>query len=476
MTPAVGREAARTVTDRIAADPVWFAETILGHNLWALQRQIMRAVAQRRARVAVKSCHASSKSFTAAELVLWAPYAGGIAITTAPTFRQVQRMVWAEVHSMYPKAKVPLGGQLLQTAEFKIAPDLYALGMSTDKGVNFQGFHARADGFMLIILDEAPGVEQSVMTAIEGVRAGGDVRVLMLGNPDLPSGPFYDAFGVGREGWQTFTIDGFETPNLEDEEQPGRQLTLEDLIALPEHRVGVAPRPYLITREFILEKHRDWGETSPLWQSKIRGNFPDQAADALISLAALEAARRRELEPAPTDAFEAGIDVAGPGEDETVLTVRHGPKILHQQGWVIPDPRGDVIRALEPWQLRLSKIKVDSVGMGYYFAKHLEDQGYRGKVVQVNVGDAPRDREKYANLKAELYWGLRKRADDGDLAGITDKALSQLASIKYSHNSRGQVVIESKDEARKRGVKSPDYAESVMLAFANVGGGKIWSL
>ena len=59
------------------------------------------------------------------------------------------------------------------------------------------------------------------------------------------------------------------------------------------------------------------------------------------------------------------------------------------------------------------------------------------------------------------------RAQAGDLAGLTDeRTIAQLAGIRYSHNPRGQVVIESKDDARKRGVKSPDRAEAVMLAFA----------
>jgi hypothetical protein len=48
-----------------------------------------------------------------------------------------------------------------------------------------------------------------------------------------------------------------------------------------------------------------------------------------------------------------------------------------------------------------------------------------------------------------------------------DRALAQLASIRYKHNPRGHVVIESKDELRKRGIKSPDRAESIMLAFAD---------
>ena len=58
---------------------------------------------------------------------------------------------------------------------------------------------------------------------------------------------------------------------------------------------------------------------------------------------------------------------------------------------------------------------------------------------------------------------MRERFEMGEVAGLTDElTLSQLASIRYKHNPRGQVVTES--EARKRGGKSPDRAEAVMLA------------
>jgi phage terminase large subunit len=463
-------EAERVVTDRVRHDAVFFAREILGHDLWGVSEAVLHALSKPWARVAVRGCHASSKTFSAAEAVLWTPFAGGICVTTAPTASQVNQMVWSEVHIMYPQAKQPLGGELLKTAVFRIAPDLYALGRSTDKGVNFQGFHARKDGFMLIVLDEAPGVQPSVYHAIEGVRAGGDVRVLALGNPDVPSGPFYDAFTADRSGWETFTIDAFASPNFEDETNPGHYLTLEELLALPEERLAYAPRPYLITRRFVREKYDEWGVTSPLWASKVRGQFPDQAADSLISLEWIESAKRREIEPTDDDVWEAGIDVAGPGEDETVLVIRQGGAIETMCCWSTPDPRGEVLAVLAEYRDRLRMIKVDSAGLGHYFALHLVDNGYQGRVAFVNVGESPHDGEQYSNLKAELYWGLRMRFQAGEVAYLKDDVtISQLASIRYSHNARGQVVIERKEDARKRGVKSPDRAEALMLAFASRG-------
>lgn len=203
----------------------------------------------------------------------------------------------------------------------------------------------------------------------------------------------------------------------------------------------------------------------------MRGQFPAQSEDALLSLGWLEEAGRRGIEPLPTDEWEAGLDVAGPGEAETALAIRHGPRLVCQRQWSQPDPRGEVLAELAPFRDRLRRVKVDSIGQGYYFARHLEDHGYRGvtepAVIDVNVGEAADNPERYANRKAELYWGLRERAAEGRLAGLSDEVtVGQLTGIRYRHDARGRVVIESKEEARKRGVASPDRAEAIMLAYA----------
>jgi phage terminase large subunit len=222
--------------------------------------------------------------------------------------------------------------------------------------------------------------------------------------------------------------------------------------------------PYLTTRRWVKEKYFEWGPGHPLWEARVLGNFPMQSEDALLSLTWLEQAKLRE---GGDGQLFAGIDVAGPGEDETVLCVRRGPRIVLLQAWTSADPRGDVVAALMPYKAELQKVNVDTVGIGYYLAQHLKDLGL--PMAAINVGEKARDSDKYVNLKAELYWGLRLRAQSGDLSCLKDeRAIAQLAGIRYTHNSRGQVVIESKDDARKRGVKSPDRAEAVMLAFAQV--------
>lgn len=422
----------------------------------------MRAISKPRAKVAGKACHASAKTWTAARIVLWWTCNGGISITTAPTWTQVKRVLWGEIHQAYRSARFPLGGVLNQT-ELQIGPNAYAVGLSTNEGINFQGFHGR----VLIVEDEAPGIRPDIQEAIEGIRAGGDVRILALGNPVIASGPFYDAFTQPGSQWDCFTIDAFDTPNLAG-------LTVADLWAMDvdDPALDYCPRPYLVTRRWVWEKLREWGEESPQWQSRVRGQFPDESEDQLVSRAWVNEAQRRIIDPPTYDStthpvFVAGLDVAGPGEDETVLTVREGPRIVHEEAWSKPDPRGEVIAALMSWRAEGDlTVNVDTIGIGYGMALHLKDHGYR--VVHVNVGSASNDPEKYRNLKAELYWGLRMRFRDGDIAGLSTEMGRQLLSVRYEHNARGQIEIESKEDARKRGVKSPDKAESLMLACAHI--------
>lgn len=463
-------------------DPVLFAKRWLGIEvLWDTQIKIMRSV-MTRTKTSAKACHASSKTFTAAILTLWwlARYQNAIVVTTAPTMNQVQNLLWAEINRLVKQSKYPWPEPTMTS--LRIAPKRYALGFTTsitngDMGTKFQGFHA---DHVLVVLDEAPGVSGMIWGAIEGLLASGDVRVLALGNPTISSGPFFDSFGVNRVAWNNFTISAFDMPNFKDvylkyrtvDSETGQEkikvlgnINGRNLLDLTEDELRDNEYPFLTSKLWVRDRFLEWGAEHPSFRSRVLGEFASQSPDSLISLDWLEKAKYRTLFDASKYKFSAGIDVAGPGEDETVLVIRQGPNFIELRAWPNPDPRGELVNALRPYKDKLDTVNVDSCGIGYYLARHLEDLGF--PVSDVNVGEGARDKEKYVNLKAELYWGLRMRLETGDLAGFEDEmAQGQLAGIRFKMNSRGQIVIESKEEAVKRGVKSPDRAEAVMLAFA----------
>jgi hypothetical protein len=98
----------------------------------------------------------------------------------------------------------------------------FAIGFSTNQSENFQGYHGKQ---VLIIADEAPGIESGIWDAIAGTMAAGKVHIIMAGNPTMPSGAFFDAFTRERALWHCIGIDAFDSPNL-------KGLTLEKLLQL----------------------------------------------------------------------------------------------------------------------------------------------------------------------------------------------------------------------------------------------------
>lgn len=445
---------------------MWFARNILGQDPWEGAEHLLMALAKPGARVADKSCHASSKTHSAATAALWAVSAGGICVTTAPTWEQVESLLWKQIATQYAGASFPIGG-VLNNTKLEIASDVFALGLSTNEATRFQGFHSAPGSFLLIIKDEANGVRRAIDEAIEGIRAGGDVRTLDIGNPLIPSGPFYDAFHKNRKLYTTLTIDGLETPNLLGlGPDPEARIEKLRLARGDEPWLDDNVRPYLITRRYVWEKLHQWGVGHPLWDGKVRGQFPTESESGLVSLMWCEEAKKRPV------AYEggpvvAGVDVASGGENETVCIVRSGPDILEMQSWSLRDARGVVTSMLRKYEGKLRRVNVDDPGVGRYFVSALKDS-FGDVVVGQQVGLPSSDPNKWMNKRAEWYDGLANRLRTGDINGLTDETLiGQLVGVQRSHNARGAVVIETKKEMRARGVESPDRADALMLAFSS---------
>jgi phage terminase large subunit len=157
-----------------------------------------------------------------------------------------------------------------------------------------------------------PGVESEFFPAIEGISSGTNSHLLILGNPTVSSGYFYEAFTRNAALWTRFTISAFDTPNF-----AGCQ-TLEALLTLSDNDLDGDSWPMLVTRRWVSERYREWWngtpENSPLWQARVLAEFPSSSSNALLSLAWLENARRAATDSRVGGEIIVGIDVAGQGE------------------------------------------------------------------------------------------------------------------------------------------------------------------
>jgi Terminase large subunit, T4likevirus-type, N-terminal len=468
----------REFVKKVIKDPVLFATHVLGVDLWPREIEILRSLKNNR-RTAIKACHAVGKTFTLAVGALWwlARYPEGVVLMTSPTQRQVRTQLWLEIHRLAGAAKVPY--PKLNSTELKFRDENnFAIGFSTNQTENFQGYHGK---YVLIIADEAPGIESGIWDAIAGTMAGGKVHIVMAGNPTIPSGAFFDAFNKDRALWKCFTIDAFDSPNL-------KGLNLEQLLRLDPAEGGPLddnPYSYLVTKRWVFEQYQSWWHgtesSSPIWLSRVLAKFPDQAEDALIKQVWLERARLRVLDDLPNNCgaapLYAGVDVGG-GQAETVVylceRVNNRWRIVAMRAWRGEDTRGQVISFLNEYRPRITLVRVDAIGIGYNFAWAVRDA--RFPVKPINVGQTceskPNLKEndparRFVNQKAQFYQNLADLLERDELDGLTDEeTIAQLAAIRFEIDSQGRLKIESKESARARGVRSPDRAEALMLALS----------
>lgn len=448
---------------------MWFCERILGVNLWGKQREIAEAVRDYQF-VYAPSTHASGKSFSASAIGLWALYThpNSIVVTTAPTGRQVRKVLWQEIRRAHANARVPLEGELLQT-ELKIDDGWYAFGFSTDQPTNFSGIHAR---YVLVIVDEATGIAADIWEGISGVLANENTHLLAIGNPTDSSSEFATRIRRGGERVSVLPISCYDTPNftafgITESDIAGN--TWKDKIT------GPLPMPYLVTPQWVADIYHRYGADSPMYLSRCLGRFPEAASDTLIPLAWVLAAverwkERTELLKQGISVFtggtkKLGVDVARFGNDLSIFTLCEGnyvhwQKATNQESLMATSGR---VAAILKEDAKITA-QVDEIGVGAGVVDRLVEQHLN--VVGVNVAAKASDAERFANIRAEAFWHLRTLFEQGSIMiPDDDELIQQLTSLKYKIvNSNGTIRLEEKEEMKKRLGVSPDKADSLMLS------------
>lgn len=429
-------------------DPVDWVQSRLGEFCWSKQREILRSVRDHR-RTAVQSCHNVGKSWVAARIAAWwiETHEPGDAfvVTSAPTAPQVRAILWREIGRAHARGK--LVGRTNQTEWWMEMPagneEIVAFGrkpadMDT---TGFQGIHQR---YVLVILDEACGIPEPLWEAADTLISNDDSKMLAIGNPDDPATEFKRVCEPGS-GWNSIKVSAFDSPNFTGEEVP-------DTI-----------KHQLIGPTWVEEKKRKWGEDNPLYISKVTGEFPEVTTGGLIPMKWIREAQDRDMEPGEPN--ELGVDVGG-GGDRSVIAHRRGPWVRIIRRDNNPDTMqtcGNVIDSLR--QTGASRAKVDEIGIGKGVVDRAQELSE--PVEGINVGSKARDTEAFSNLRAEAYWGLRERFQQGDIDidSDDDDLAAQLVDLRYKRTSSGKIQIESKEEMRRRGKPSPDEGDAVMLAF-----------
>lgn len=434
---------AEQVNSAVQDDPVTFCTNVLGFYPWSKQREILESVRDNQ-RTAVRSCHGSGKTATAARVVAWylTAFPNSRVVTTAPTFSQVRDLLWSEINSAVMRAPEGLF-PAPDATRLTISRSWFAVGLSTDRPERFQGHHAEN---LLLVVDEASGVHEDIYEAAEGFLTSPGARVLLIGNPTQTSGTFYRAFHSDRNLYHTIHISAFDTPNLTGEEVPE------------------AARKSLVSPEWVEQRKMQWGDDSPLYDVRVLGNFPREAEDQVIGLRHVEDAQERTV--APSLPLIIACDVARFGSDETVIVVRQGNNVRIHKTYTsrsLMETAGHILDVARQYSGQGMRVVVDDAGLGGGVTDRLREVGLR--VDAFNGAQTANDHRLYPNRRSEAWFAFAEQIDNVDLD--TDEQLaSDLVAPKYQLDSQGRRVVEAKDKTKRRLGRSPDRADAVLMAFA----------
>ncbi|MDR3345197.1 MAG: terminase [Oscillospiraceae bacterium] len=436
-----------------ADNPVHFVEDIIHAKPDKAQSQILQSLAENQM-TSVRSGHGIGKSAVEAWAILWfmttRPFPK--IPCTAPTQHQLFDILWAEV-SKWLRNNEELSKSFVWTRGklyLKGYPEeWFAVARTAANPDALQGFHAE---HVLYIIDEASGISDGIFEPVLGSLSTSGARLLMCGNPTQLSGFFFDSHHKNRVSYKTIHVDGRDSE--------------------------------LVSQDFIDTIVGMYGEDSNVFRVRVAGEFPLQEDDVFIPLSLVERSVLTEYEKNETpDIIRIGCDVARFGSDKTVISTRVDHKIKFNRRSRGQDTMETAARIIQCGEELIEKypeyhaqipVCVDDSGVG---------GGVTDRLRQIRRGDPNRfwwlyiipahfgQRIKHRNYHdSTTFWFACLRAllspDEGEPEIVlpNDEALiAQLSCRKYGLTEQSKIKIESKEDMKKRGLPSPDEADSVLL-------------
>lgn len=394
-------------------------------------------------RMAVSSGHGIGKSVMVAWIVDWImstrPHCQGT--ITANTITQLQTKTWAAIQRWTKLCKTghwfELNSDRMYRKGYKESWFCAPQSSKEENSEAFAGQHA-ADSTSFYIFDEASAIPDKIAEVAEGGLTDGEPMEFWFGNPTRSNGSFHKAcFGSMRHRWNPVIVDSRNSR--------------------------------FTNKAQIAEWVQDYGEDSDFVRVRVRGLPPSASDLQYISTSLVTAAQTREVFNLGDELLICGLDVARGGSDDCVFRFRRGYDARSIPPIRIPgeqarDSMRLVTKAADVFaQYPVAMMFIDATGIGGPIADRLRQMGHRN-VMDVQFGGESPD-PKLANMRSYMWSRLRDWLQKGAI-DATPRLETDLTGPGYKHDKQDRVLLESKEDMKKRGLDSPDDGDALALTFA----------
>lgn len=449
--PEHQRPLAGEIIEQCAMSRIWFIENVLKvTHIEPWQREELEALDSGATKLSIRSGHGVGKTcfcaWTALHFLLFRDDVK--VIVTSPSAKQMSDGLIPEIQKWIARLPKWMSMQLEITSERltrKPNNKNNFISFRTARKENpeaLQGVHAQS---VLIIVDEASGVEEVIYEAGQGALSTVGSIAILIGNPTKPSGFFFKTHHELSDLWRTRKVSCMESSR--------------------------------VSEDYIKSQERTYGRDSREFKVRVLGEFPDSGENAVIPREYVESAIGRDVR-SPGRGVVWGLD-PGRGGDPSGFVERSDKVILDMEEYRLDDSMRLVGVVKHRWdttptRLRPSAIYVDAIGLGGPIADRLSELGL--PVVPVNVSEVAAMTDRYVRLRDELWYEARHWFETKDVRIPTkeecpyvEKFVHEMASVESEYMSNGKLQVESKERMRKRGLRSPNLADAFCLTLAGDG-------
>lgn len=506
VTLAQAELARRERVSQYLHDPVLWAREYLGIKLWRAQREFIESIRDNR-NTAVAAGHGVGKTFGAAIACAWwidvHPPERSFIASTAPSVDQVA-LLWDNIRRIHGLAAQrfkeglvdhPLPGYVTGDNKWKL-PDGTMIGQGrrppeNKADVAFQGRHA---DYLFAIGDEAVGLSKEFLNALGVIATGQWNRQLLIANPTDPTSAMADIWRREDSIWKTMHISVMDSPLITPEDG----FSADDAPGISGwDYIEWAQEEYGCTHD---KEDREHDGCDPRYLSRVLGQWAFDAGNNVYTQEELARAKNTAVLPYSDERPEIGVDIARQGKDSTQVYIMRRGEVwdTDPETGKPTNPTGQPgmqIRKIGEWKNApltgsdpqnlgtdqrihalacgegVSVVKPDASGIGGGVIDGLLDiartQGQRYFIVEMyGQSTIDVDTRQFINARASQFFALKKMMQKGtlDLDPEDERLFAELSGIIYENDPKGRVKIESKDDMRKRGVKSPDAADAVWYA------------
>lgn len=429
---SLSKEAFAELAKDYRANPVLFARDICGCELIEWQARFLNALLADKF-ICRPSGHSTGKTFATCVAMLWMLmfFPQCHIRATSATFDQLKSVMWDQLKRVISCSALSLWVSINESrAVSNLFPQnwILALAWNKDSPQAWAGEHCASP---VGVFDECSDIPEIIFESWSGSSEHEGSRTILLGQPRLTHGKLFRAARDPR----------YNVEHLSSENNP---------FAPP----GLAE-----------SARRDYGENSDYYRIRIQGLFPQSDSTAMFPGAHLKA-----VEDIPLPAFlpVAGLDVAGPGRDRSVLAVRAGNVVAGLYKYDTGDHvllRRLVLDALGCHGC--SVLAADTNGYGYGLGEFLKrEPGFL--LIPVLGQERAANSRKYHNRRSEAYGRLSDLWKDLRFAGsgVSPEALGaaarQLGAVRNYYDKHMRISVLEKDEIKKelKG-ESPDFADAL---------------